>query len=87
MLTNSKSYRIKRAAGLALGALVLLGACKPEEQNRVISFKPGIYMGMRDQTLSVEQRANIRGRMASQAGDSFGTSGFAYNSGDVRPPM
>ena len=49
-------------AGMA-GAMALgLAACRENEQNRPLSFQPGVYGGEPDEPLSEEAASNLRGR-------------------------
>ena len=74
---------------VAVGAL--LGACREDEQGRVLLFKKGVYLGKADTPITEEARRNIRTRALRQsAARGFGQSaGGGSASGappDVRPP-
>ncbi|WP_420403113.1 hypothetical protein [Nisaea sp.] len=57
--------------GLALAALVmvLLAGCRENEQDRVLLYKKGTYLGAEDQSLSDEALAEIRSRGRRQSFD------------------
>jgi hypothetical protein len=42
------------AVALALLAGLVLSGCREEEQNRVVFFEPGVYLGAQDQPLDAE---------------------------------
>ncbi|MBO6562179.1 MAG: hypothetical protein JJ959_16665 [Nisaea sp.] len=57
--------------GLALAALVmvLLAGCRESEQDRVLLYKKGTYLGAKDQSLSEEALTEIRERGRLQSFD------------------
>ncbi|WP_193184574.1 hypothetical protein [Nisaea sediminum] len=57
--------------GLALAALVmvLLAGCRESEQDRVLLYKKGTYLGAKDQSLSDETLTEIRDRGRRQSFD------------------
>ena len=68
-----------------------LGACREDEQGRVLLFEKGVYLGKADTPITEEARRNIRTRVLQQgAARGFGPSpGGGPGSGtppDVRPP-
>ena len=69
---------------VAVGAL--LGACREDEQGRVLLFKKGVYLGKADTPITGEARRNIRARVLRQSA----ARGFGQSAGgglpDVRPP-
>ncbi len=70
---------------------VSLGACREDEQGRVLLFEKGVYLGKADTPITEEARRNIRTRALRQsAARGFGQSaGGGSASGappDVRPP-
>ena len=64
--SNGKSWAFL-AACLVAGGLALAG-CRSEEQNRIIRFEKGTYLGEPDQKLSDEQIKELRFRARSQQG-------------------
>lgn len=55
--------------GLVLAALfaALLGGCRESEQDRVLLYKKGTYLGAEDQSLSEETLTEIRSRGRRQS--------------------
>ncbi len=51
---------------VAAGAL--LSACDPEEQDRVLLYEKGTYLGQADEELSPETRQELRNRARYQRG-------------------
>lgn len=51
---------------LGLGALLALGACREQEQDRVLLFDKGEYLGEADATLPADAAATLRQRAAGQ---------------------
>ncbi len=51
------------AAGLALSA------CDEAEQDRILRYEKGTYLGPQDQALSKEQQADLRARSRLQEGN------------------
>lgn len=47
---------------------VLLSACDPEEQDRVLLYEKGTYLGQADEELSPETRQELRNRARYQRG-------------------
>ncbi len=75
---------------VAVGAS--LGACREDEQGRVLLFNKGVYLGKADTPITDEARRAMRLRTARQAA-SRGIAGGAGGGGsslgrppDVRPP-
>lgn len=54
---------------LAALAMVLLGGCRESEQDRLLMYKKGTYLGPEDQPISDEARSNIRERGRLQSFD------------------
>lgn len=73
---------------VAVGAS--LGACREDEQGRVLLFDKGVYLGKADTPITQEARRAIRSRMSRQAASrGFGGGGGGSSLGrppDVRPP-
>ena len=61
---NRKSW-VFLACCLVTGGLALAG-CRSEEQNRIIRFEKGTYLGNPDQKLDDEQINELRFRAGSQ---------------------
>jgi hypothetical protein len=51
-----------------LGAGLVLSACDEGEQDRVLRYQKGTYMGPVDQALSADQQAALRARSRMQEG-------------------
>lgn len=60
-----KANRILLALSLMLVG-GLLGACREEEQDRVLLLKPGVYQGKVDAPLTMEQKEELRIRQMQQ---------------------
>ncbi len=70
---------------VAVGAS--LGACREDEQGRVLLFNKGVYLGKADTPISEEARRNFRTRALRQsAARGFGQSAGGGGSGSGRPP-
>lgn len=55
--------------GIVTVVAVSLGACRPEEQGRVLSLEPGVYLGKNpDKNLTKEMMAKLRARTLYQSG-------------------
>lgn len=54
-------------AGLAAVALVL-SACDPEEQDRILRYEKGTYLGQPDEELSPDVQNALRARVRYQRG-------------------
>jgi len=77
-----------RAAGLLALAVLILSACRAEEQGRVVRYEPGVYKGKPDTQVSEDRLQELRERARLQgAGAGVGSLGGGAASGDnVRPP-
>ena len=53
---------------MLLAAALFLGACREDEQDRVIGFEPGVYQGKADSQLNAEQEEQLRLRVGRQGG-------------------
>lgn len=58
-----------RGAALAVLVLALLGGCRETEQDRVLLYKKGTYLGKTDQLLSEETLSELRERGRRQSFD------------------
>ena len=47
---------------------LVLSACDEAEQDRILRYQKGTYMGQKDQALSSEQQAALRARSLLQEG-------------------
>ena len=63
-----RAITLRRALVVLIGAIVLVGGCRPSEKDRLIRYEPGQYRGKADQPLSEEARRALRNRHAGQAG-------------------
>ena len=55
--------------GMVTVVAVSLGACRAEEQSRVLSLEPGVFLGKNpDKNLSKETMASLRARTIYQSG-------------------
>ncbi len=69
-------------------AAVSLGACREDEQGRVLLFKKGVYLGKADTDISADARRALDERIQRQSshGGSGGGGGGGTRPADVRPP-
>ena len=70
--------------GCAAAVTLTLGACREEEQDRVLMFQKGVYSGAPDTPVSQEARRAQRVRM--RQGTLGGTDRGGAAPPDVRPP-
>ena len=49
-------------------AAVLLGACDEAEQDRILRYEKGTYLGPQDRALTAEEQADLRARTRMQGG-------------------
>ena len=61
MWTTGRSVRLVAALLLFAVGFTLQG-CREDEQNRILSFEKGKYLGKPDQNLSAAQREQLRQR-------------------------
>lgn len=54
-------HRLMKTA-LVLGAVLALAGCREQEQNRPLTFEPGVYRGEKPQPLSDEQLRKLQDR-------------------------
>ncbi len=54
------------ALSLAALSILVLGACREEEQDRILMQQKGVYQGQADQPLSEEQLRELRFRASQQ---------------------
>jgi hypothetical protein len=64
MIVNHRIGRIAVAVAL-IGLGLTLQGCREEEQDRVLSYEKGKYLGKPDTTLSDTQRSELRSRAKS----------------------
>lgn len=63
-----KKHKAIVAAALLLGAGTLLSGCDEDEQDRILMYQKGTYMGPQDQVLDEQQLETLRGRARQQGG-------------------
>jgi hypothetical protein len=63
-MTQNRTSLLALAA-IALAALAL-GACRDEEQNRVLRFKPGIYQGAAPTPVPADKKQALVDRVKTQ---------------------
>ncbi len=61
---RSKRFLLMLATVFAAG--LVLSACDEAEQDRILRYEKGTYLGPKDQVLSNEQRAALRARSRMQ---------------------
>lgn len=68
-------------------AAVSLGACREDEQDRVLLFKKGVYLGQADTDISADARRALNERIRHQSsGGGSGGGGGGSRPADVRLP-
>ena len=70
MHTETDTWTIRSAAAALIAALVLslsLSACDPNEQDRVLRYEKGTYLGEPDTPLNADARNELRARARLQA--------------------
>ena len=73
-------------AVLAVSVLVL-AACRSEEQGRLTQYKPGVYLGKPDTMLSAEQVRQLGFRTSKQGNPIYRPGGGgSVSKSDVRKP-
>lgn len=50
-----------------LGVILALGACRKDEQNRIVIYEKGVYLGEEDQTLEQDTVATLQSRAREQS--------------------
>lgn len=78
-----------KTIGVVCFALVVLAGCRPEEQNRPLKYKAGMYPGgAPTSVMSEASLTELRQRARLQGGVSAGNGGSAApsRSSKVRPP-
>ncbi len=64
---RTKRFLLMLATVFAAG--LFLSACDEAEQDRILRYEKGTYLGPKDQTLSSEQQADLRARSRMQQGN------------------
>jgi hypothetical protein len=65
-MTTRKTFRILVGACCIASIGLVLGACRQEEQGRVLNYKAGTYLGKTDQKLSDKQVRELSLRTTRQ---------------------
>ncbi len=66
-------------------AAVSLGACREDEQGRVLLFNKGVYLGKADTDISAKARRDLNERIRRQSAGG-GSGGGGSRPADVRLP-
>jgi len=74
--------------GCAAVVALSLGACREDEQGRVLLYQKGVYLGKADTEPSEQARRGARNRMnyLGRDGGMGGGGGAPSRAPDVRPP-
>ncbi|UCH74728.1 MAG: hypothetical protein JSU82_02415 [Rhodospirillales bacterium] len=67
-MSESNRKRGTILACIVIAAATALMGCRSEEQNRIMRFEKGTYLGKPDQNLSDEQVNELRHRARAQEG-------------------
>ncbi len=67
-------------------AAVSLGACRKDEQGRVLLFQKGVYLGKADTNISMGARRALDERIRRQSSGGGSGSGGGSRPADVRLP-
>jgi len=63
-----KAGRVAASVGVVLVLAVALGACRAEEQGRILRYEKGQYLGKPDTNLTGDQVRTLSARTAKQRG-------------------
>ena len=61
--------------GAVLASVLLLSACRAEEQGRVLRYQKGAYLGKTDPALDRDQVGRLRLHMSGQGGHAVFSGG------------
>jgi hypothetical protein len=75
-----------KVMGLIALSASLLVSCRAEEQDRVIMYEPGVYLGKKDSQLSNSQVRDLRQRSSYQGDSVYKAQGSGVRKSDVRRP-
>ena len=83
-----KRIKIAAVLGFAVAASVALGACRKEEQGRILWYKKGVYLGKPDSEPSATARRAQRERLlrSNALGAVQPVPGGGAAPGAIRPP-
>lgn len=81
-----RSRKLFALVGVALVAPLLLGACREDEQGRILRYKKGVYLGQPSPKLSEEQERLLRERVQYQGSGVSLALGGGGERPNVRPP-
>ncbi|MFQ5766170.1 MAG: hypothetical protein ACE5GT_14715 [Rhodospirillales bacterium] len=71
------------AFGAVVATALVLAACRAEEQGRITSFEPGVYLGKNDTKLSEAQQEQLRLQVNRQGSAVNLPGGGGAGSGSV----
>ncbi len=63
-----QTKRFLLVLSMVFAAGLVLSACDEAEQDRILRYEKGTYLGPKDQALSLQQRADLRARSRLQEG-------------------
>ncbi len=81
-----RSRKLFALVGVALLAPLALGACREDDQGRVLRYKKGVYLGKPDSKLTEEQDRMLRERAQYQGSGVSIALGGGGERPNVRPP-
>ena len=61
--------------GAVLASVLLLSACRAEEQGRILRYQKGVYLGKTDPALGRDQVDKLRLHMSGQGGHAVFSGG------------
>lgn len=81
-----RSRKFFALVGVALLAPLVLGACREDDQGRILRYKKGVYLGQPSPKLSEEQERQLRERAQYQGSGVSIALGAGGDRPNVRPP-
>ena len=84
-----RPVKVILALGCVVAAGASLGACREDEQGRVLIYEKGVYLGKPDTPVSEDARRALLARIQHQSERAGAQGGGGAPSGappDVRPP-
>jgi len=81
-----RSRKLFALVGVVLLAPLVLGACREDEQGRILRYKKGVYLGTPDSKLTGEQEQKLRERAQYQGSSVAFAPGGGGERPNVRPP-
>lgn len=81
-----RSRKLFALVGVVLLAPLALGACREDDQGRILRYKKGVYLGQPDSKLTDELEQKLRERAQYQGSSVAFAPGGGGERPNVRPP-